>query len=154
MKTAYILVGVPGSGKSTWVRNQDWVYTCSYISTDEYVEAYARSVGKSYSEVFDEFMPKAIGLMIDELHLAIDAEKDIIWDQTSTTVKSRKKKLDMLSGYHTIAVMFKTPDPLELVIRLKNRPGKNVPQNVINDMISGFEQPTIEEGFNEIWIAQ
>jgi hypothetical protein len=50
--------------------------------------------------------------------------------------------------------MFKTPDPLELVIRLKNRPGKNVPQNVINDMISGFEQPTIEEGFNEIWIAQ
>jgi predicted kinase len=86
--------------------------------------------------------------------LAIDAEKDIIWDQTSTTIKSRKKKLIMLPGYHTIAVMFKTPDPLELVIRLKNRPGKNVPQNVINDMISGFEQPTIEEGFNEIWIAQ
>lgn len=154
MKTAYILVGVPGSGKSTWVRNQDWSHKCSYICTDKYVEAYARSVNKSYSEVFDEFMPKAVDFMIEEFLESRDAEKDIIWDQTSTTIKSRKKKLDMLSGYHTIAVIFKTPDPLELVIRLKNRPGKDIPQNVINDMINGWEEPTLEEGFNEIWMAQ
>ena len=70
MPTAYILVGVPGSGKSTWIKNQDWSSKCVIASTDDYVEAYARSVNRTYSEVFDEYMPKAVRLMMDRVNWA------------------------------------------------------------------------------------
>jgi predicted kinase len=151
MPTAYILIGVPGSGKSTWVKNQEWAKDCVSVSTDEFVEDYAKEVGSTYSDVFDDYMPTAVKLMANKVVHARDAGKDIIWDQTSTTVNSRKKKFNMLPNYKMVAVVFATPDPLELETRLKNRPGKNIPQHVINSMIKGWEEPTPDEGFEEIW---
>ncbi len=149
----YQLIGVPGAGKSTWVNSQNWANDCAYISTDKFVEAHARSVGKTYSEVFDEFMPHAVKLMADEVVAAREAGKDIIWDQTSTSVKSRVRKFNMLPDYEHIAVVFKTPDEVELNRRLANRPGKNIPDHVMRSMIKHFEMPTEEEGFKEIWYA-
>jgi predicted kinase len=153
MPTCYQLVGVPGSGKSTWVANQDWAKDCAYISTDEFVEAYAKEQGKTYSEVFTDYMSTAVGLMADRVIEARDAGKDIIWDQTSTTVKSRLRKFNMLPNYKHVAVVFKTPEHKELIRRLWSRPGKEIPDHVIASMIAGWEDPTEEEGFKEIWTA-
>ena len=153
MPTAYILVGVPGSGKSTWASNQEWFKDCSYISTDSWVHLEANKQGKTYSEVFTDYMPKAVHIMTEHVILAREAEEDIIWDQTSTTITSRKKKFNMLPNYKMIAVVFPTPDQLELSIRLKNRPGKEIPQDVLNSMIDGWEEPTTDEGFDEIWMT-
>ena len=153
MPKVYVLVGVPGSGKSTWIKNQDWALGMTIVSTDAFVEDYARAQGKTYNEVFKEYMPTAIDLMIEQVVFAREHGHTVIWDQTSTTVKSRKKKFNMLPDYEHIAVVFKTPNPLELAIRLKNRPGKNIPQQVINSMISGWEEPTLNEGYAEVWNA-
>lgn len=150
---AYILVGVPGSGKTTWVENQEWAKDCVYISTDKIVEEYAAERGRTYSEVFDSFMPTAVDLMVDEVNLARIQNKDIIWDQTSTTVNSRSKKFRMLPNYYHIAVIFKTPDEDELYRRLNSRPGKNIPSYVIESMIENFEMPNEKEGYKEIWYA-
>jgi hypothetical protein len=38
--------------------------------------------------------------------------------------------------------------------RLMSRPGKEIPEHVITSMIDGWEDPTEEEGFKEIWYAQ
>ena len=153
MPKVYVLVGVPGSGKSTWIKNTIWTLGLTIISTDAFVEDYARAQGKTYNEVFKEYMPTAIDLMIEQVVFAREHGHTVIWDQTSTTVKSRKKKFNMLPDYEHIAVVFKTPNPLELAIRLKNRPGKNIPQQVINSMISGWEEPTLNEGYAEVWNA-
>lgn len=153
MNKLYVLVGVPGSGKSTWVSNQKWAKDCMYVSTDMHVENYAKLNGKTYNEVFKEYMPTAVKRMADDVNWARNNGKDIIWDQTSTTVKSRAKKFRMLPDYEAIAVVFETPTPLELEKRLANRPGKNIPWAVMNTMINGFEMPTVEEGFKEVWIA-
>lgn len=154
MPTAYILVGVPASGKSSWVRAQKWANECAYISTDFHVEQYAKEQGKTYSEVFDEYMTTAIELMIADVHHAMEHGKDIIWDQTSTTVLSRKRKFRMLEGYKMIAVVFRTPSPEEHQRRLNSRPGKVIPESVLESMIHTFEIPTEEEGFNEVWYAE
>ena len=153
MAKCYQLVGVPASGKSTWIKNQDWSSNCVVVSTDEFVEAHAQEVGKTYSEVFDEYMPTAVKLMADKVVEAREAGKDIIWDQTSTGVKARARKFNMLPDYEHIAVVFKTPEPEELARRLASRPGKNIPDHVMRSMINNFEMPDTEEGFKEIWFA-
>ena len=50
MPKCYQLIGVPGSGKSTWADAQSWALTCARVSTDKWVEIYAREVGKTYSQ--------------------------------------------------------------------------------------------------------
>jgi predicted kinase len=153
MPKCYQLVGVPGAGKSTWVKNQDWATDCSYVSTDMWVDMEAERQGKTYNDIFTAYMPHAVRLMANHVKLARDAGMDIIWDQTSTTVKSRKKKFNMLLNYEHIAVVFTTPDRDELDVRLSGRPGKHIPKFVVDSMIAGFEIPTDEEGFTEIWTA-
>jgi predicted kinase len=147
----YQLIGVPGSGKSTWVDSQDWAISCAKVSTDKWVEIYAKEVGRTYSEVFVDFMPTAVDLMAKEVVAAREMKRDIIWDQTSVSVKSRNRKFSMLRDYEHIAVVFKTPEHKELMRRLATRPGKDIPDHVIASMIASFEMPTEEEGFKEIW---
>jgi predicted kinase len=150
MSKVYVLVGVPGSGKSTWVSNQDWAKDCIYVSSDYFVEEEAERQGKTYNEVFKDYATEAISLMLDKVIEAREEGKDIIWDQTSVSVKSRKKKFQMLPDYEHIAVVFSTPEPEEHARRL-NRPGKYIPKEVLESMIKNFEMPTEEEGFKEVW---
>lgn len=154
MPKCFMLVGVPGSGKSTWIENQDWANDCDIISTDIYVEIEALHQGKTYSEVFEEYMPIAIEMMTQDVEHARLAGRDIIWDQTSTTIASRRRKFRMLPEYTHIAVVFKTPEPEELSRRLNSRSGKTIPDHVIMRMIDGFVMPTEDEGFAEIWYAE
>ena len=151
MLKCYQLIGVPGAGKSTWIKNQEWAKDIPVVSTDHFVESYAKEQGKTYSEVFDEYMPIAVRLMVNQALICQANNKDVIWDQTSTTVASRKRKFNTLPGYEHVAVVFKTPEKEELDKRLASRPGKVIPDDVMRNMIENFEMPTEEEGFKEIW---
>ena len=153
MSKCYQLIGVPAAGKSTWTKSQQWILGMEYVSTDHHVEVYAESVGKTYSEVFKDYMPAAVDLMAKEVVEARTAGRDIIWDQTSTTVKSRTRKFNMLPDYWHIAVVFRTPKIEVLKKRLASREasGKIVPWEVVQGMIDAWEEPTTEEGFKEIW---
>jgi predicted kinase len=91
--------------------------------------------------------------MAKEVVAAREMNRDIIWDQTSTTLASRTRKFNMLPDYEHIAVVFKTPDKKELDRRLASRPGKEIPDHVIRSMIENFDMPTVDEGFTEIWFA-
>ena len=153
MAKCYQLVGVPGSGKSTWIDKQDWALSCAKVSTDKWVEIYAKEVGRTYSEVFVDFMPTAVDLMAKEVIAAREMGRDIIWDQTSTTVKSRARKFNMLPDYEHIAVVFRTPEHKELFRRLWSRPGKEIPEHVIASMIASWEEPSLDEGFTEIRVV-
>jgi predicted kinase len=153
MSKCYQLVGVAASGKSTWIKNQDWALGLTIVSTDAFVEDYARSQGKTYSEVFKDYMPRAVELMVEQVVRARELGHTIIWDQTSTTIASRAKKFRMLPDYEHIAVVFQTPDEEEHQRRLATRPGKIIPEAVLFDMVWNFEMPTEEEGFKEIWYA-
>lgn len=149
----YQLIGVPGSGKSTWIKNQIWALGLTIVSTDAFVEDYARAQGKTYSEVFTEYMPTAVNLMAEQVVRAREHGHTVIWDQTSTTVESRARKFRMLPDYEHIAIVFQTPNKEEHQRRLNTRPGKVIPEAVLFDMVRNFEMPTEEEGFKEIWYA-
>ena len=154
MAKCYQLIGVPCAGKSTWIKNQNWVKEFVVVSTDAWVEREAERVGKTYSEIFDEYMPKAVELMVNQVENAREKNLDIIWDQTSVSIKSRKRKFNMLPDYEHIAVVFPTPDEHELSRRLDSRPGKSIPDFVMRSMVENFDTPTLDEGFSEIRVVK
>lgn len=152
MPKAYILVGVPGSGKSTWIAQAplDWTNTV-IASTDNYVEKEAKRQEKTYTEVFKDVMPDAVKDMAKTVTDAVQNKQDIVWDQTSTTAYTRAKKLRMLpDDYEVIAVVFHTPPASVLMKRLASRPGKEIPWEIVSNMIGKFEMPTEAEGFDQI----
>ena len=151
MSKLYMLIGVPGVGKSTWIKSQVWAKDMPVISSDRFIDEHAERVGKTYNEVFEEYAPIAMRLMENQARVCHANQVDCIWDQTNTTAKSRKKKLAMLEGYEKIAVMFRTPEKAEHDRRLDSRPGKAIPANIMTSMINSLQEPTEEEGFKEIW---
>jgi predicted kinase len=154
MPNLYMLIGVPGSGKSTWIKNQNFDSNVVIISTDDIIERHAQAQGLTYSEVFQNEIKAATAEMNRNLADAIAKNKDIVWDQTNLTAKSRKPKLSQIPNtYEKHAVFFKTPDEQELKRRLASRPGKTIPANVVLGMKSQLQMPTVEEGFDFIHIV-
>ena len=142
-----MLVGVPGSGKSTWIKNND--LNAVVLSTDNYIERAAEKHGKTYSEVFQDTIGYATDQMEKDLLQAVRNERDIIWDQTNLTAKARKGKLSRIPrSYKKVAVYFTVPQDLR--DRLANRPGKTIPEPVVVSMINQLQPPSKEEGFDDI----
>lgn len=160
MPSLYMLVGVPGCGKSTWLNHQfeqGFFHKDTHvvISTDDIIERYARLMNQTYDEVFKDTIDWATKEAHKNLALAIQEGKHVVWDQTNTTIKTRAKKLRMVpEGYSKFAVWFDTPETAELSRRLKNRPGKTIPGHIVSNMMIGLEPPTLNEGFaNVLYVA-
>ena len=66
-----------------------------------FVERFARRLGKTYSEVFTDVMPRCVRLMMRAVRKAQAEGRDVIWDQTSTSLASRIRKFRALPEKHT-----------------------------------------------------
>jgi len=147
----YMLVGVPGSGKTTWVQKEH--PSLAYASTDKYIEQFAAESGHTYNYIFKASIKTATSRMFDDVSEFLDDQKDFIWDQTNLTKKSRATKIALVAkkDYTIVAVVFETPKNLQE--RLAQRPGKNIPSYVLDSMIKSYEAPSLDEGFTKIMIA-
>ena len=145
----YMLIGIPASGKSTWIKNHK--HDAVIIDTDSYLDDVAYKAGLTYSNVFAAHSKAAEKAMYTKLAQAVKDRKDILWDQTNLTIKSRMKKLAMIpDDYDKIAVIFKNPDHDELRRRLDSRPGKDIPMPIIRNMINSYQPPHDSEGFDKV----
>lgn len=156
MPKLYMLIGASGSGKSTWIQNQNFnMNDTVIISSDNIIEARAAAKGMTYSDVFQDEIKSATAEMHSNLKNAISQQKNIVWDQTNLTAKIRKGKLAKIpTTYEKIAVFFTIPEPAELQRRLMSRVGKNIPQSVVENMKNALERPAVEEGFTQIIVIQ
>jgi predicted kinase len=149
MPKLYMLIGVPASGKSTW--RAQHAGDAVIVSSDDIIYDHAAQMNKTYSEVFTEFVDTATRLATEQARAAFAAGKDVVWDQTNLTPKSRKTKLAMVpDDYERIAVVFATPAQEEWQRRLASRPGKSIPWNVLWGMDRSLADPIPEEGFHEV----
>jgi predicted kinase len=152
MPKFYMLIGVPASGKSTW-RDAN-AGNAEIISTDDIIEHRAKTIGVTYNDVFKDSIKEATRLANDHAYNAFLMNKDVIWDQTNLTAKSRKLKLALVpKHWEKIAVVFLTPEDEEWQRRLASRPGKTLPQHILMGMRDSMVWPEPEEGFDRITVV-
>jgi predicted kinase len=153
MPDMIMLVGLPGCGKSTWIKDQGfWDRTnVMILSTDNYIQTVADGEGKTYSEVFPSTIKAAERNVEECLQIAIDHDMDIVWDQTNLSQASRRKKLQKIPAhYHKVATVFPVPEDHVKWLSSPERVGKVIPAGVLNSMKATYQQPTKDEGFDEI----
>ena len=155
MYYAYLLVGFPGAGKSTFRKHlmrthplKNWVV----VSADDYVDEQAKLLRKTYSEIFNEHRDASHAHALNQFRLAIKTRRSVIIDNTNLTKADRRKFMsEMPSTYRTTCVILREPNEDELKRRLSSRPGKTIPQDVLEAMRKKFEYPNKSEGFSEVY---
>lgn len=152
MKKCYFLIGVPGSGKSTWIKeNAHITEGFKLISTDDIIEAHASSIDSTYNAVYKEYFGTAESVMNSMVEEYVQHGMDIVWDQTNTTKKSRASKIAKLKDYEIIAFYFETPENIKgRLAKRELETGKYIPPYVVDNMIANIEQPSMEEGFAHV----
>jgi predicted kinase len=151
MPKCTILIGVPASGKSTWLVNnmslEAWV-----VSTDMIIEGLANDYGFTYNEIFSETIRFAEKVMWANIKMAAEEGQSMYIDRTNISEKSRKKFIDFLKpyGYTFEAVDFETPEDDDWERRLASRQGKTIPNHVLESMADNYEMPLKSEGFENI----
>ena len=155
----YVLVGLPGIGKSTWVDKHHTGRRDIYVySTDDIIELWAEQKNKTYSETFSDSIGPATECANSILKVMLHTNMSIIWDQTNLTKKKRAKILKTVPDhYRKICITFLPPATVEERDTYMNRmterwkEGKNIPDEVLERMKSSFEFPDIDEGFDQLF---
>lgn len=150
MAKLIMLIGIPGSGKTTYSKGLSEEYNANVISSDVVRQTY---VGIDEKEVF----PTVYRLCIEELK----NNRNVILDATHITPKVRKRSFDSLDRYEVeyekVAVYVDTPVEVcikRVEIRNKNPKELFLPLEVIESYGKNIIPPSQEEGFNEIRIIK
>jgi hypothetical protein len=123
-----------------------------------YIDAVAEDNGITYSEAFESNIAAATEFNERKVQTMMDLRKDIIWDQTNLGVGKRRKIINRMkqAGYQVRCECILPPeagwisDQKDWANRLRNRPGKTIPQHVLSNMIESFVVPSVDEGFDMI----
>lgn len=147
-KNLWLLVGLPGSGKSTWAKtvNQDiWNIPNSQIISRDAVRFSMVDENEDYfskeNEVFNTF--------IREINRAIDYCDNIFVDATHLNPKSRHKVLSrlVLNECTVIAVNFQTSLATCLARNAQRTGRARVPDDVIRDMCKSLSLASPSEKY-------
>jgi predicted kinase len=144
------LVGLPGSGKSTYIRKHLRGYTV--VSNDEIVEKYAKKWKVNYTEAWNKLDFSVVLREVEAIfQKAVRENKNIVVDNTNLTVKSRKKFPTPLN-YRRMAIVLGTDEKTrqEYIEKRKKETGKDIPADVIKKMKEIYVKPSKSEGFVEI----
>lgn len=149
-KEAIILVGLPASGKSTYIKNLNGY---EILSTDNLItEKYPNL---SYEQAFNKIIEKdefnlIENKMFDLLKKHIKDGKNLIIDRTNLTKKTRRKFLNIIPDkyYNKKGVVFLTSLEQNKQFNLE-RNGKVIGSGTMEKMLNNFFLPNFDE-FNEI----
>lgn len=137
---AHILIGAPGSGKSTWgmdfvAKNPDVVRLCP----DEFRAKFG--TGEDDQSV----SAQAFSATRYGMEEALRAGKSVVIDATNMYRKTRKDFLKIAKAYNatTVAVVFEATKETLLERNAKRGAagGRNVPEDVIDRMLGRYERP-------------
>ena len=153
MSKLYIMMGAPGSGKSTFIENHlnydihKWIsrdmIRFSIVSENEEYFSKEKEVFKEYIRRINECLNRGWDVFADATHLNKASRNKLI----------RSLNLQSVSSIEVIWI--KTPLE-ECLKRNKKREGTRayVPETAIRNMHASIEAPEFEEGIDVIYIVE
>ena len=150
MAKIIMLIGIPGSGKTTHSNELSIKYDAKVISTDKVRQTY---VGIDEKDVF----PTVYKLCVEELK----ENRNVILDATHITPKVRKRSFDAINEYgveyEKVAVYINTSvEECARRVEKRNQDPNELflPVEVVYSYGKNIIAPSEEEGFNEIIIIK
>lgn len=146
----YVLCGPAGVGKSTWAIKQMKPETDTMISRDN-IRFMLLKDNEDYFAHEDKVRNVFFGAIRSNTFVSKDFNTVFI-DATHLTPKSRRLTMNHIApDTYKIAVSFEAP--VEVAIeRNAHRKGRAlVPESVIRNMRHSFQEPKLNERFDEIW---
>ena len=142
-----LLVGCPGSGKSTWGRSYADRMGIVRLCPDEF----RAKLGTGEDD--QTVSPQAFGMTRSAMKNALELGQSVMIDATNMYKSTRKQFLDIAHKYNikTMAVVFEVDK--EILLKRNRKRGKaggrNVPEDIIDMMLAKYQRPDKTE-FNEI----
>lgn len=148
MSNIYVMVGAPGSGKSTYIKNHINANTDKWVSRDQ-----IRFSIVSPEEPYFSKEKEVFRLFINMINIFLAQNYNVWVDATNLNVQSRHKLLSRIKkqNHKCIALVFLSSFN-HCLKNNENRAGTRayVPQKSIENMYDSMVIPSFSEGFNEI----
>lgn len=156
MKKLYLMCGIPGVGKSTWIQNhKKCIDGCVCVVSRDAIRFSLVPEGEEYfsreDEVYDKF--------VKDICAGLAAADNVIADATHLNIGSRTKLLRAVGKYVDLSDVevnaIVLDMPLDLALErneLRKDTRAYVPRGVIRRMASSFKQPEFIEGFKKIYV--
>lgn len=150
-KRVFLICGIPGSGKSTWVRERIAKYGGHHISRDEIRFGLLDKYGGDYFSHEDE----VINTFYNNINELLDSDEQCIDIYVDATHLTRSARLNVLrkicpNNAYMIAVWFDVPLELCLARNDKREGRARVPRQTIEDMFRRYSKPS-KYDFDEVW---
>lgn len=149
MNKIIVMVGAPGSGKSTWVKKYNLPHPCVTILSSDALRAV---FGKDEND--QTVSAKVFQYMEIEADSLVRNGNTVLIDATNMHRKARKPWVDLAKKYGVVleAYVFIVDKDI-LIERNKKRGaagGRDVPADVIDRMLTNYVAPSQEEGFDAV----
>lgn len=139
-----MLVGLPGSGKSTYVNEPLYKMVYNIHSSDNLrEELYNDANNQNNNE-------KIFSILLKRIREDLEKGKSCILDATNISRKRRKHFLSQLNDINCKKTAIVVATPYEECLINNNKRSRKVPKEVIDKMYRNFNIPFYDEGWDEI----
>lgn len=141
------MVGIAGSGKSTWAKQLNAIYHNSVIvSSDAMRERVSgdEAIQSDNNALFEAIHNEIIAFLV--------AGRDVIFDATNILAKNRIHLLEKVGKYADMKSAFVVATQYDICIAQNKMRTRQVPEYVLDRMRKSFTFPQFNEGWDEIQI--
>ena len=140
----FVMVGVPGSGKSTAAKKIAEKYDAIVHSSDDLRAELLGDINNQKSNSF------VFNTLFSRVEHDLKEGKNAIIDSTNVERFRRENILNLFPASLCTRVAVFVATPLKKCIENNERRDRHVPEEVIKRMDMMLEEPSIEEGFQKI----